>query len=232
MKSIFRKGLGILLPIIGGLSLIGFGFCVWAFVDPQDNTLTLPNLGVLVTGKASEGTWGTFKAPNEMVFKEGAEVQKDLTHCVEFYTTNSSSEYERYDEIEGSWVASSSSEMTEEVLNKINFSYKINMTYYERDADKKLILDSSGNPIIHLRTDSVLKDYFSFTDPNLHFNTEIEVGNVTRVGNNFSFHVDLSQLFQYKNIDKKPLTLEKFTEMYNALTSQENNLLVEFIAHM
>lgn len=95
---------------------------------------------------------------------------------------------------------------------------------------KVSILDGNNN----YDTDNKILDYFTFINPASHFfNTYIDVDSQNRNQNNnyaIDFSVDLYEMFQYTSVEKKPIFLDRFKEIYSDLADKQNYVRFEFMA--
>lgn len=220
-----------LIPSLAIVVLVGVGYGAWYFSSPIKTTGPVTG-NMQVTAIPKSGTW-SFDAPDELVFVTNDDDVEDLTHCIEYYKLDQYGDEVRFDQIEGTWSPNPGEENEfADIIDRMSFHFRVSIVREVLENGVPL-RDSNGDIVYEDNYTSVLINYFTFVNPNYHmFDTYIPVDTYARVGTTYeyTFSVDLTNMFRYTSIDVKPIFLDRFQNIFNDLNGGNQYVRFEFIA--
>ncbi len=202
-----------ILSLCGVTSIVGSGFSGWFFEDElmNANLSKTQNVFVNVEDKASFGTF-QITAPDYLILEEG-ESMYDLKDGISFYRTWPNENVANYFELE----------RNDELIITFNESTNVDFNYV-----LKLKIEIFGYKIGE-RSILVFDDYYlGLKDEQNYINFEQFNGRYDSSTKTLS--LNMNDYIQYASLDIKPITLEQFTALKNALEASEGQNYVVITA--
>lgn len=205
-----RKVLLFTLPVFIVGSLIGVGFCSWYFGHDElkiDNN----NISVYTLSDVTKGTLSLIKAPSKIVFSQGEGESNDLKDGIDYYTSTDGS-----------------SSLDDEIILKYTLKDKndsITGSYFN------FFISIEGTIFSDCIT--ISNDYIDSKDESkgYDFSKHIEVVNTsseTEPYGYFKYSLNLKDVIEYKSVDVKPTSLERYQNLQKALS--DGKLTIKFVA--
>lgn len=201
------------ISLCGVTAIVGSGFSGWFFEDELINAdlLKTQNVFVNVEDKASFGTFN-ITAPDYLILEEG-ESMYDLKDGISFYSTWPNENVSNYFELE----RNDELIITFNEATNIDFNYvlklKIEIFGYKIGEQNILIFDDYYTGLMDE------EGYINFEKFNGHFDA-----------NSNTLSINMNDYVQYASLDVKPITVQQFTALKNALDASEGQNYVVITA--